>query len=64
MDWCDMSKDIKFICNTFIWDLIAEFYKATKKQKKNYLQLVNKTLSWVIVTFFSIVMKLQVLAGR
>jgi hypothetical protein len=34
MDWCDMSKDIKFICNTFIWDLIAEFYKATKKIKK------------------------------
>jgi hypothetical protein len=29
MDWCGLSKDIKFICNTFIWDLIVEFYKAT-----------------------------------
>jgi hypothetical protein len=30
MDLCDLSKDITFICNTFIWDLIAKFYKATK----------------------------------
>jgi len=30
MDWCCMSKDIKFTCNTFIWDLIVEFYKATE----------------------------------
>jgi len=29
MDWCGLSKDIKFICHTFIWDLIVEFYKAT-----------------------------------
>jgi hypothetical protein len=32
VDWCGLSKDIKFICNTFIWDLIVEFYKATKKR--------------------------------
>jgi hypothetical protein len=32
MDWCDLSKDIKFICNTFIWDLIVEFYRAAKKK--------------------------------
>jgi hypothetical protein len=32
VDWCGLSKDIKFICNTFIWDLIVEFYKATKKK--------------------------------
>jgi hypothetical protein len=25
-----LSKYIKFICNTFIWDLIVEFYRAIK----------------------------------
>jgi len=31
--WIDvgLSKDIKFICNTFIWDLIVEFYRAIEK---------------------------------
>jgi len=28
VDLCDLSKDIKFICNTFIYDLIDEFYRA------------------------------------
>jgi len=32
VDWCGLSKDIKFICNTFIWDLIIEFYKAIEKK--------------------------------
>jgi hypothetical protein len=32
VDWCVLSKDIKFICNTFIWDLIVEFYKAIKNK--------------------------------
>jgi hypothetical protein len=32
VDWCVLSKDIKFICNTFIWDLIVEFYKAIEKK--------------------------------
>jgi hypothetical protein len=27
-----LSKDIKFTCNTFIWDLIVEFYKAIEKK--------------------------------
>jgi hypothetical protein len=29
-----LNKDIKFICNTFIWDLIVEFYRAPPKKKK------------------------------
>ncbi len=32
VDWCGLSKDIKFICNTFICDLIVEFYKVTEKE--------------------------------
>jgi hypothetical protein len=32
MDWCGLNKDIKFICNTFICDLIVEFYKAIEKK--------------------------------
>jgi hypothetical protein len=32
VDWCGFSKDIKFICNTFIWDLIAKFYRAIEKK--------------------------------
>jgi hypothetical protein len=32
VDWCGLSKDIKFICNTFICDLIIEFYKAIEKK--------------------------------
>jgi hypothetical protein len=32
VDWCGLSKDIKFICNTFICDLIVEFYRVTKKE--------------------------------
>jgi hypothetical protein len=32
VDWCGSSIDIKFICNTFIWDLIIEFYRATLKK--------------------------------
>ncbi len=32
VDWYSLNKDIKFICNTFIWDLIVEFYKATKNK--------------------------------
>jgi hypothetical protein len=32
VDWCDLGKDIKLICNTFIWDLIVEFYSGTKKK--------------------------------
>jgi len=31
VNWCGLSKDIKFICNTFICDLIVEFYKAIEK---------------------------------
>jgi uncharacterized ion transporter superfamily protein YfcC len=31
-DWCGLSKNIKLICNTFICDLVIEFYKATKKK--------------------------------
>ncbi len=31
VDWCGLSKNIKFICNTFIWNLIVEFYRATKR---------------------------------
>jgi hypothetical protein len=27
-----LSIDIKFICNTFIWDLIVEFYRAIEKK--------------------------------
>ncbi len=30
--WCGLNKDIKFICTTFICDLIAKFYKTTKKK--------------------------------
>jgi len=33
VDRCGLSKDIKFICNIFICDLIVEFYKATLKKK-------------------------------
>jgi hypothetical protein len=33
VDWCGLNKDIKFICNTFICDLIVEFYKAIKQKK-------------------------------
>jgi len=32
VDWCGLSKDIKLICNTFIWDLIVTFYRGTKKK--------------------------------
>jgi hypothetical protein len=32
VDWCGFSKDIKFICNTFIWYLIVEFYRAIEKK--------------------------------
>jgi hypothetical protein len=32
VDGCHLSKDIKFTCNTFIWDLIVEFYKAIEKK--------------------------------
>jgi hypothetical protein len=32
VDWCGSSKDIKFICNIFIWDLLVEFYKAIEKK--------------------------------
>ncbi len=32
VDLGDLSKDIKFICNTFIYDLIVEFYRATKNK--------------------------------
>jgi hypothetical protein len=32
MDWCSLSKNIKFICNTFIFDLIVEFYRAKEKK--------------------------------
>ncbi len=32
MDWGCLSKDIKFICNIFICDLIVEFYRAIKKK--------------------------------
>jgi hypothetical protein len=32
VDWCGgLSKDIKFICNIFICDLIVEYYRATKR---------------------------------
>jgi hypothetical protein len=31
MDWCGSSKDIKFICNIFICDLIVEFIRLLKK---------------------------------
>ncbi len=31
MDWCGLSKNIKFICKIFIWDLIVELYKAIEK---------------------------------
>jgi hypothetical protein len=30
VDLGDLNKDIKFICITFIYDLIVEFYRATK----------------------------------
>jgi hypothetical protein len=30
VDWCGLSKDI--ICNTFIWDLIVDLYKAIEKK--------------------------------
>jgi hypothetical protein len=29
MDWCGLSKDIKFICNSFTLDWIVELYRAT-----------------------------------
>jgi hypothetical protein len=29
VDWCGLSKNIKFICNTLICDLIVVFYRAT-----------------------------------
>jgi hypothetical protein len=32
VDWCGLSKGIKFMCNTFICDLIVEFYRAIKKK--------------------------------
>jgi hypothetical protein len=32
VNWCVLSKDIKFICNTFIWDLFIEFCKALEKK--------------------------------
>ncbi len=32
VDWCGLSIDIKFFCNTFICDLIVEFYKSTEKK--------------------------------
>jgi hypothetical protein len=32
VDLSDLSKDIKFNCNTFIYDLIVEFYRATKNK--------------------------------
>jgi hypothetical protein len=32
IDWCGLSKDIKFICNTFIWDLIVEFYRVIENK--------------------------------
>jgi hypothetical protein len=32
VDLCGLSKDIKFIYNTFIYDLIVKFYKATKNK--------------------------------
>jgi hypothetical protein len=39
VDWCNLNKDIKFICNTFIWDIIVEFYKATKN-KSNLIAIL------------------------
>ncbi len=51
-----MNKDSKFICNTFIWDLIVEFYRAPQKKKK----VGCNTLNWVISTLFWIVITLQV----
>jgi hypothetical protein len=32
VDWCGLSKDIKFNCNSFICDLIVEFYKTIEKK--------------------------------
>jgi hypothetical protein len=32
VDGCGLSKDIKFICNTFTCDLIIEFYKVIEKK--------------------------------
>jgi hypothetical protein len=34
VDWYGLNKDSKFISNTFIWDLIVEFYKAPQKKSK------------------------------
>jgi hypothetical protein len=53
-DWCDLSKNIKFLCNTFILvlqnNLIIEFYRATKK-KSNLIaiHLVSMAILFSIV---------------
>jgi hypothetical protein len=46
MDWCGLSKEIKFICNTFICDLIV--YRAIKKKSS----LVTIPLVWSLQHFF------------
>jgi hypothetical protein len=48
VDGCGLSKDIKLICNTFIWDLIVEFYRGTI-----FFFFNCNTLSWVTATLFS-----------
>ncbi len=50
INWHGLSKNIKFICNTFIWvlsnNLIAEIYRAIEK-KSNLV-----AIPWVDIAIF------------